>query len=60
MEIGEGHVKSKYLLAAALVPSGPVIDAAIAQQRVKRNYRQFNKEWEMAQATAQPSRSDHD
>src|SRR5882757_925445 len=44
MENREDPVKSKYLLAAALVLSALATDAANAQQRVKRTI--ANKEWE--------------
>src|SRR5262245_10353593 len=44
METWEDHMRFRYLLAAALVLAVPVIDAAIAQQRVKRTI--TNKEWE--------------
>ena len=37
-------MKLRYLLATALVLTVPVIDAAIAQQRVQRTI--ANKEWE--------------
>src|ERR1700733_3597404 len=44
LEIGEDHVKIKYLLAAAVVLSAFATDAAVAQQRVKVPI--TNKEWE--------------
>jgi metallo-beta-lactamase class B len=44
METREDHMRFRYLLAAAFVLAVPVIDAAIAQQRVKRTI--TNKEWE--------------
>jgi metallo-beta-lactamase class B len=44
LEIGEDHMKFKYLLAAAFVLSAFATDAAFAQQRVKVPI--TNKEWE--------------
>jgi metallo-beta-lactamase class B len=44
MKIGEHHVKSKYLFAAALALSSFATDAAIAQERVQLTI--SNKDWE--------------
>jgi metallo-beta-lactamase class B len=44
MKIGEYHVKSKYLFAAALALSSFATDAAIAQERVQLTI--SNKDWE--------------